>query len=41
MNLNILAERILDSDLENVIEGFPSLTEVVDFMIESEIITKK
>jgi hypothetical protein len=34
-NLEEVCERIVESKIEHVEEGFPSLTEMVEFLIES------
>ncbi len=39
-NLEEVVGMILDSKVENVQDGFPSLTEMVEFLIDSEYLTQ-
>ncbi len=40
-NLEEVVERIVDSKIQHISEGFPSLTEMVQFLIESEYLGQK
>lgn len=39
-NLENILDRIEESKIEHLTEGFPSLTETIDFLIDNEYLTQ-